>query len=68
MRTLYGVGTPRGLQDGGFQAAFVFWLMLDASFTPDTEQTATLEGNFRATRKANLPFSPLSEHFRLFLN
>ena len=31
MRTLYGVGTPRGLQDGGFQLLFVFLLMLDFS-------------------------------------
>ena len=44
MRTLYKVGTPRGLQDGGFQAAFALWLMLDACFRPDTEQPATLEG------------------------
>jgi hypothetical protein len=43
MRTLYGVGTPRGLQDGCFQAAFVLLLMLDVYFTPDTEQAATLE-------------------------
>jgi transposase len=44
MRTLYAVGTPRSLQDGSFQAAFVFLLMLDACFTPDKEQTQTLEG------------------------
>jgi transposase len=44
MRTLYGVGTPRSLQDGAFQAALVFWLMLGARFTSDTEHTATLEG------------------------
>ena len=31
MRTLYGVGTPRGLQDGGFQLVFAFLLMLDFS-------------------------------------
>ena len=24
MRTFYGVGTPRGLQDGGFQPLFIF--------------------------------------------
>jgi transposase len=43
MRTLYGVGTPRSLQDGCFQAAFIFLLMLDACFTPGTEQTGTSE-------------------------
>jgi transposase len=31
MRTLYGVGTPRGLQDRGFQLVFVFLLMLEFS-------------------------------------
>src|SRR5437763_1810422 len=54
MRALYGVGTPRGLQDGGFQAAFVFWLMLDAFFTPDTEQTA-LEGTSGQLEKQIYP-------------
>jgi transposase len=39
MRTLFGVGTPRSLQDGSFQAAFIFLLLLDVCFTPDTEQT-----------------------------
>ena len=54
MRALYGVGTPRGLQDGGFQAAFAFWLMLDAFFTPDTEQTA-LEGTSGQLEKQIYP-------------
>jgi transposase len=30
MRTLYGVGTPRGLQDGGFQTVFIFFLALSS--------------------------------------
>ncbi|MFL6451770.1 MAG: hypothetical protein ACJ746_29480 [Bryobacteraceae bacterium] len=70
MRTLYGVGTPRSLQDGAFQAAFVFLLLLDASFTSDREQTATLEGPFGNTQSkfTNLSSSPVSEHFRLLLN
>jgi transposase len=39
MRTLHGVGTPRSLQDGAFQAAFVFWLMLAAYSKPRSQQT-----------------------------
>jgi transposase len=39
MRTLHGVGTPRSLQDGAFQAAFVFWLMLEAYSKPRSQQT-----------------------------
>lgn len=37
MRTLYGVGTPRGLQDGGFQGVFVLLLMLNY-YLADCEQ------------------------------
>jgi transposase len=37
MRTLYGVGTPRGLQDGGFQRVFVLLLMLNY-YLADCEQ------------------------------
>jgi transposase len=39
MRTLHRVGTPRSLQDGTFQAAFVFWLMLEAYSKPRSQQT-----------------------------
>jgi len=39
MRTLYGVGTPRGLQDGGLQLVFVLLLMLDFCVMADCEQT-----------------------------
>jgi transposase len=43
MRTLYGVGKPRGLQGGVFQAVFVFLLMLEAHLRLDSEQAGTLE-------------------------
>jgi transposase len=38
MRTLYGVGTPRGLQDGGFQPVFIFFLALSSYLRTDCEQ------------------------------
>ena len=38
MRTFYGVGTPRGLQDGGLQLLFVFLLMPSSYSRTDYEQ------------------------------
>jgi transposase len=43
MRTLYGVGTPRGLQGVGFQPVFVFLLLLDFDLMADRDQTQRLE-------------------------
>jgi transposase len=43
MRKLYGVGTPRGLQSGGFDHVFAFLLMLDSYLIIDSEGIATLE-------------------------
>jgi transposase len=37
MRTLYGVGTPRGLQDGGFQPVFFLFLALSSYLRTDCE-------------------------------
>ena len=37
MRTLYGVGTPRGLQDGGFQTVFIFFLALSSYLRTDCQ-------------------------------
>jgi transposase len=42
MRKLYGVGTPRGLQNGGFHV-FAFLLMLDPYLMMDSEEIATLQ-------------------------
>jgi hypothetical protein len=39
MRMLYGVGTPRGLQDGAFEHVFGLLLMLNSYFVTDLEQT-----------------------------
>jgi transposase len=38
MRSLYGVGTPRGLQDGCFQLVFLFFLLLSSYARADREQ------------------------------
>ena len=38
MRTLYGVGTPRGLQDRGFEDVLVLLLMLNSCFMTDFEK------------------------------
>jgi transposase len=43
MRKLYGVGTPRGLQSGGFDHVFTFLFLLDSYFMMDSEEIATLE-------------------------
>jgi transposase len=43
MRKLYGVGTPRGLQNGGFDHVFAFLLLLDSYLLIDSEEIATLE-------------------------
>jgi transposase len=43
MRKLYGIGTPRGLQNGGFAHVFVFLLLLDSYLMIDSEEIATLE-------------------------
>jgi transposase len=43
MRNLYGVGTPRGLQNGGFNHVFAFLFMLDWSLIMESEEIATLE-------------------------
>jgi transposase len=38
MRKLYGIGTPRGLQNGGFAHVFVFLLLLDSYLMIDSEE------------------------------
>ncbi|MBV9084461.1 MAG: transposase [Acidobacteriaceae bacterium] len=38
MRRLYGVGTPRGLQGGGFKVLFLFFLLLSSYSRTDCEQ------------------------------
>jgi transposase len=43
MRTLYGVGTPRGLQDGGLQSLFLLLMRLDFSFGHSLAQTGRME-------------------------
>jgi transposase len=46
MRTLYGVGTPRGLQDHGFQPVFAFFLTLIFLLT-DRVQIGNLKETLR---------------------
>ena len=65
MRSLYGVGTPRGLQDGGLQPPFVFLLLLASSYTTDAAQTASVEatsGQYKTSihLPALWPIQPLS--------
>jgi transposase len=43
MRKLYGVGTPRGLQNGGFAYVFALLLMLDSYLMIDSDEIATPE-------------------------
>jgi transposase len=43
MRMLYGVGTPRRLQDGAFEHVFVLLLMLNSYFVTDLEQTQMVD-------------------------
>jgi transposase len=43
MRKLYGVGTPRALQNGGFERVFALLLLLESYSMIDSEQIATLE-------------------------
>jgi transposase len=43
MRKLYGVGTPRGLQNGSFEYVFALLLMFDSYLMIDSEEIATLE-------------------------
>jgi transposase len=43
MRASYGVGTPRGLQNGSFEFVFAFLLMLDSYFMIDSEEAAMPE-------------------------
>lgn len=43
MRNLYGVGTPRGLQNGGFEYMFALFLMLELRLRIDSQEAATLE-------------------------
>jgi len=43
MRQLYGVGTPRGLQNGGFDHVFAFLLMLHSYIPIDSLEIATLQ-------------------------
>jgi transposase len=43
MRKLYGTGTPRGLQSGGFDHLFAFLLLLHSYVTMDSEEIATRE-------------------------
>jgi transposase len=43
MRKLYGVGTPRGLQNGAFEYVFALLWMLDSCLMFDSEEIATLE-------------------------
>lgn len=42
MRKLYGVGTPRGLQNGGFEHVFALFLILDSYLVIDSERVATV--------------------------
>lgn len=43
MRNLYGVGTPRGLQNGSFEYVFALLLMLDSYLAINSEEIATPE-------------------------
>jgi transposase len=43
MRTLYGVGAPRGLQSGGFGYLLVLLLIFDSYFTIDSAGTIIVE-------------------------
>jgi hypothetical protein len=42
MRSLYEVGTPRGLQDSGLQPPLMSLLLLASSYTTDAAQTTTV--------------------------
>ena len=46
MRTLYGTGTPRRLQDGGFHAVFALLRILASYLTTDSGPTKTMEAIF----------------------
>jgi transposase len=71
MRKLYGVGTPRGLQSGGFGHVFTLLLMLDSYFMIESEEIATLEVPFGQDETSTYhPVScpQLSVWFSHFLN
>lgn len=61
MRSLYGVGTPRGLQHGALQPSFAFLLLLASSHTIHAARTASVEvtpGQYKTS--THLPaFSPM---------
>lgn len=67
MRSLYGVGTPRGLQGGGFQLLFLFSLMLFCISSLDCEQEECW-ADFRARASAHSPLTHRPAHFSLALN
>lgn len=68
MRTLYGIGTPRGLQDGSFQPVLVLFLLLESYLRLDRKQTGNIGSNFRPTRNANSSSCSSLAHFCPVLN
>jgi transposase len=61
MRTLYGAGTPRGLQDGGFQSLFLLLMTLDFCFCESLAQRKRMEATSdqQGTSVCHLRFRPL---------
>ena len=61
MRTLYGVGTPRGLQDGSFQSLFLWLMTLDFCFCEPLAQRKKMQATSgqQETSVCHLPFRPL---------
>ena len=71
MRKLYGVGTPRGLQNGGFGHVFTLLLISDSYSMIESEEIATWEVPFGQdeTSTYHLASCPqLSAWFSNFLN
>jgi hypothetical protein len=68
LRTLYGVGTPRGLQDGRWQCLFLSLLMLSCYLMTDSEQTGLLGLSFERGETPIYPSAMAHAHFCPVLN
>jgi transposase len=68
MRMLYGVGTPRGLQDGTFQICFRVVLVLDFYSMSDCGQTWVPGRKVAHKKKRQFLFRCLPAHFCPALN
>ena len=62
MRALYGVGTPRGMQDGGFQLFFVLLLLLEFYVITDCRQSGMLQVTSGQDEKPIHPSRRVPQH------